>query len=119
MSTTAQIHQQDLERLKSLRYMDDDFMTVCLADNYEGVELILRIVLGREDITIKSVRTQELLKNLQGRSAILDVHAVDKTNKEFDVEIQRSDAGAGANNSVKAHGTVNCKPCVFFHTFLS
>ena len=74
--------------------MDDDFMTVCLADNFEGVELILRIVLGREDIKIKSVRTQESMKNLQGRSAILDVHAVDSANKEFDVEIQRSDAGA-------------------------
>lgn len=58
-SIEAQTHQQDLERLKLLRYMDDDFMTVCLADNYEGVELILQIVLGRRDITIKSVRTQE------------------------------------------------------------
>ena len=93
LSTTAQMHQQDLERLKALRYIDDDFMTVCLADNYEGVELILRIVLGRKDIIIKSVRTQEPLKNLHGRSAILDVHAVDSTKKEFDVEIQRSDAG--------------------------
>ncbi len=74
------------ERLKSLRYMDDDFLTVCLADNYEGVELILRIILGRKDITIKSVRTQDPLKNLQGRSAILDVHAVDSTKKEFDVD---------------------------------
>ncbi len=99
MSTTEQVHQQDLERLKSLRYMDDDFMTVCLADNFEGVELILRVVLGREDITIQSVRTQEPLKNLQGRSAILDVHAVDSTKREFDVEIQRSDAGAGAKRA--------------------
>ena len=96
MNTTDQIHQEDLERLKSFRYMDDDFMTVCLADNYEGVELILRIVLEREDIKIKSVRTQEPMKNLQGRSAVLDVHAVDSTNKEFNVEIQRKDAGAGA-----------------------
>ena len=63
--------------------MDDDFMTVCLADNFEGVELILRIVLGREDIKIKSVRTQELMKNLQGRSAVLDVHAIDSTDKEL------------------------------------
>ncbi len=47
LNTTEQTHQQDLERLKSLRYMDDDFMSVCLADNFEGVELILRIVLGR------------------------------------------------------------------------
>ena len=99
MSTAAQTRQQDLERLKLLRYIDDDFMTFCLADNYEGVELILRIVLGRDDIIIKSVRTQELLKNLQGRSAVLDVHAVDSTKKEFDVEIQRSDAGAGAKRA--------------------
>ena len=99
MSTTAQTHQQDLERLKSLRYIDDDFMTVCLADNYEGIELVLRIILGREDITIKTVRTQELLKNLQGRSAILDVHAIDSNRKEYDVEIQRSDAGAGAKRA--------------------
>ena len=83
LSTKEQIHQQDLERLKSLRYMDDDFMTVCLADNYEGVELILQIVLGRKDIIIQSVHTQELLKNLQGRSAILDVHAVDSEKKSL------------------------------------
>ena len=99
LSATAQTHKQDLERLKSLRYIDDDFMTVCLADNYEGIELVLRIILGREDITIKTVRTQELLKNLQGRSAILDVHAIDSAKKEFDVEIQRSDAGAGAKRA--------------------
>ena len=99
MGTTEQTHQQDLERLKSLRYMDDDFMTVCLADNFEGVELILRIVLGQKNITVKSVRTQEPMKNLQGRSAILDVHAVDSTKKEFDVEIQRKDAGAGAKRA--------------------
>ncbi len=99
MNTTEQTHQQDLERLKSLRYMDDGFMSVCLADNFEGVELILRIVLGREDIKVKSVRTQEPLKNLQGRSAVLDVHAIDSTDKEFDVEIQRKDAGAGAKRA--------------------
>lgn len=32
-------------------------------------------------------------------SAILDVHAVDSEKKEFDVEIQRSDAGAGAKRA--------------------
>ncbi len=95
MSTIEQTRRQDIDRLKALRYMDDDFMTVCLADNFEGVELILRIILGQKDIKIKSVRTQEAMKNLQGRSAVLDVHAVDSTNKEFDVEIQRADKGAG------------------------
>lgn len=99
MNITEQIHQQDLQRVNLLRYMDDDFMTVCLADNFEGVELILRIILGKSDIKVKSVRTQEQMKNLQGRSAVLDVHAIDSTDKEFDVEIQRSDAGAGAKRA--------------------
>ncbi len=99
MNTKEHTHRQDLQRLKLLRYMDDEFMSVCLADNFEGVELILRIVLGRKDIKIKSVRTQELMKNLQGRSVVLDVHAVDSTDKEFNVEIQRSDAGAGAKRA--------------------
>ena len=63
MDIKEQEHQQDLEKIRSFRYMDDDFMTVCLADNFEGVELILRIVLGRKDIKIKSVRTQETMKN--------------------------------------------------------
>ena len=48
--------------------MDDDFMTACLADNIEAVELIVQIVLGQKDIKIQSVRIQEVLKNLQGRS---------------------------------------------------
>ena len=43
-------------------------MTACLADNIEAVELIVQIVLGQKDIKIQSVRIQEVLKNLQGRS---------------------------------------------------
>ena len=99
LSDTEQSHKKDLERLKLFRYIDDDFMTACLADNVEGVELILRILLKREDIKIKSLHIQEPMKNLRGRSAVLDVHAVDSTKKEYDVEIQRSDAGAGAKRA--------------------
>ena len=48
----SQTHEQDLERIKSLRYLDDDFMTVCLADNYEGVERGLdgKFILRTEDM---------------------------------------------------------------------
>ena len=99
MDIKEQEHQQDLEKIKLFRYMDDDFMTVCLEDNYEGVELILQIILQRSDIKVTSIRTQEVMKNLKGRSAILDVRAVDSTTKEYDIEIQRKDAGAGAKRA--------------------
>ena len=38
LGTAEQIHQRDLERLQAFRYMDDDFMTTCLEDNYEREE---------------------------------------------------------------------------------
>ena len=79
--------------------MNDTFMTVCLEDNFEDMELILQIILGIKDIKIKSVRTQEPLKNLWGRSSILDAHAVDSTDKEFDIEIQKADSGSGAKRA--------------------
>lgn len=46
-------------------------MAVCLAGNFEGLEPIVQIGLERKDRKIKSARTQEVLKNLLGRSAIL------------------------------------------------
>ena len=41
-----------------------------------------------------SVKTQTLLKNLQGRDIWLDIHARSDSGEEFDVEIQRDDRGA-------------------------
>ena len=99
MKSKEELYQEDLKRIQALRYMDDDFFTVCLADNIEGVQLILRIVLQNDNITVTSVKTQEHLKNLRGRSAVLDVHAVDSDGKQYDCEIQRSDAGAGAKRA--------------------
>ena len=92
-------NNKDLERLQALRYIDDDFMTVCLEDNFEAVELILRIILNQDDIIIKSIKTQDPLKNLQGRSAVLDVHASDSTGRKFDIEIQRANKGAGSKRA--------------------
>lgn len=39
------------------------------------------------------------MKNLKGRSAVLDVRAIDSTAKEYNVEIQRMDRGAGAKRA--------------------
>lgn len=44
-------------------------------------------------------RRFDIWMNLQGRSVVLDVHAIDSTDREFDVEIQRANAGAGAKRA--------------------
>ena len=91
--------QQDLQRLRGLRLMDDDFMSKCFENNIECTELVLHIVLGRDDLKVEKVETQHLIKNLQGRSIILDSYATEHTGKRYNIEIQRADRGAGAKRA--------------------
>lgn len=60
--------QQDLQRLRGFRLMDDDFK-------------------------VEKIETQHLIKNLQGRSIILDIYATDHVGKQYNIEIQRADRG--------------------------
>ena len=82
-----------LEIIHNFRLMDDTFMTKVFEDK-ECAELLLRIVLGRDDLTVVRVVSQLELKNLQGRSARLDIYAVDSKGKQYDIEVQRNDEGA-------------------------
>lgn len=95
MTEEQRLHEEDLQRIRGFRLFDDDFMNACFDDYIEGTELVLKIIMGRDNIHVVSVKTQKLLKNLLGRDVWLDIHAVDDSGKEFDVEIQRSDRGAG------------------------
>ena len=83
-----QLHQEDLQRLRGFRLIDDDFMNACFDDNIEGTELILRIILNKPDLSVKSVKTRKVMKNLLGRDIWLDISATDSNNVEHDIEIQ-------------------------------
>jgi hypothetical protein len=82
------------EQVKKMRLLDDDFMTKVFEENLECTEFMLRIVLEIPDLIVKSAITQYGIKNLQGRSVRLDVHAVDGKGKIYDIEVERSDKGA-------------------------
>lgn len=99
MEIKQQFREEDLQRLRGFRLLDDDFMTKCFEDNIECTELVVHIVLGRDDIKVERVETQHLMKNLQGRSIILDIYATDNTGKKINIEIQRADRGAGAKRA--------------------
>ncbi len=92
-------HQKDLERIKRLRLMDDEMMKFCFDGNIPAVEFTLRIILVHPDLIVKSVVSEEEVSNLYGRSVRFDVHAVDSTGREYDIEIQRADKGAGAKRA--------------------
>ena len=42
--------KEDLQVLKGLRLLDDDFMTVVFEQNIEATELLLKIILRKEGI---------------------------------------------------------------------
>ena len=87
-------HQEDLQRLRGLRLIDDDFMNACFDGYTDGAQLLLRIILNKPDIRVKSVKTQRRVKNLLGRDICLDIDADDDSGKKYNVEVQRADKGA-------------------------
>ena len=98
MTVTEQLdqqHQEDLQRLKGFRLLDDDFLTKCFEGDPKYIQLVLRIVLEMPDLVAVDVRTQVFVENLLNRSVRLDILATDSTGRKINVEIQRSDKGAG------------------------
>ena len=83
-----------LAEIERFRLMDDDFMSKCLENAPECIELILRIILGKKDLKVVKSQTEYPIKNLQGRGVRFDVFARDSKGREYDIEIQRADHGA-------------------------
>ena len=82
------------EYRRSLRLIDDDFMTLFFNNFNEGAQLLLDIILDRKDIKVKSVHTQEIMKSLTGRDVWLDILATDEEGNKYNIEIQRAAPGA-------------------------
>ncbi len=98
LTVTEQIdqkHQEDLQRLRGFRLLDDDFLTKCFEGDTASIELVLQIVLEKPDLKVLDVRTQVFVENLLDRSVRLDILATDSTGAKLNVEVQRSDKGAG------------------------
>ena len=91
--------KQDITRIKhyaliqKMRLIDDELMEACFAGHKECVELLIRVILGRDDLVVKSAHVQKTLKGI-GRSVRLDIYAVDGKGRRYNIEFQRLDSGA-------------------------
>ena len=83
-----------LEILRNFRLLDDTFFSECFDGNNECTELILRIILDMTDLKVLRTNTQRSVKNLMLHEARLDAYAEDSRGNAYDIEVQRSDAGA-------------------------
>ncbi len=107
--TKEEKRQNNLERIKNFRLLDDDFMTACFQDNIEGTELVVQIIMDNMDLRVTDVKTQHTMKNIHGRSARLDVYATDHLGKKYNIEIQRADKGAGAKRARFNSALIDCR----------
>ena len=91
--------ENDLQKIKELRLMDDDFFSEALDEKTEAVEYILNTILERDDIKVKSTKAQVEYKSATKRSIKLDIQAEDVHGRLMDIEIQRSDRGSGVRRA--------------------
>ncbi len=85
-----------LEIVANMTLMDDEFLKVVFEDNIKDTQLVLGIILERDDLTVLSVKGQSELQGLlpTGRSIKLDILAVDSQGKHYNIEVQRKRSGA-------------------------
>ncbi len=106
LTVTEQQYQEDLQRLRGLRPIDDDFMRCLFKDNIPLAEFVLRIITDKPDLIITDCETQKDMKRLAGaRSICLDAYGTDSDGKKYDLEVQRQDKGADPHRA-RYHSSV-------------
>ena len=83
--------KEKLEILRDATLEDDVFFSSCLEGSNECASLMLRIILGRDDLSVTRTETQRWMHNI---SVKLDVHAVDAMGNLYNIEIQKDERGA-------------------------
>ena len=73
--------------------MDNAFMNLVLENDIPCVEEILRVIINKPDLKVKTAKTQKMLQGFK-RSICLDVYAEDSKGVLYNIEIQNSNEGA-------------------------
>ena len=106
LMATERKRQEDLQRLRDLRPIDDDFMRCLFKDNIPLAEFVLRIITDKQDLIITDCETQKDMKRLAGAHSIcLDAYGTDADGKRYDLEIQRQEKGADPHRA-RYHSSV-------------
>ena len=93
--------RETLEAIRKLNLLDDNLMTLVFDRNIEAAELLLDVILQRNDLKVLEVIAQREYKNPMpgGRSITIDIYAKDGDDKIYDIEVQRASAGADVHRA--------------------
>ena len=86
---------EEIKRIvMGFRPIDDDFMNIIFSENTPLVEYVLQVILDKSDLVIEESKTQVKTNHFGSRNVTFDVLAKDNTGKKYNIEVQRSSAGA-------------------------
>lgn len=92
------------EQIRRLTLMDNAFMNIALEGNIPCVEEMLRVILSKDDLIVKSVQTQKMYQGFL-RSVCLDIYAEDSKGTLYNVELQQVSEGADPRRA-RFHGAM-------------
>ena len=87
----------DIERIiDGFTLFDDELMSRVFDENIKAAEYLLRTILNRDDIRVKSTKGEYVIKSSEvgGKGVRLDIKAEEINGKAFDVEVQKDSEGA-------------------------
>ncbi|MBQ7154091.1 MAG: hypothetical protein IJR85_00855 [Synergistaceae bacterium] len=91
----AKTTPEQIRAFQRATLMDDEFMTVFFKDNIPAVQFVLRILMGKPDLIVKTVKVQVKHEaHRKSRMVIFDVYAVDSEGRHYDIEFQNRSSGA-------------------------
>ena len=91
--------KEKMEIIRDITLEDDIFFSKCLDGSNECASLMLRIILGRDDLEVTRTETQKWMQSVLSHSVRLDVYATDRDGNLYDIEIQKEDDGAPARRA--------------------
>ena len=91
---TEETRQFYAAAIQDMCLMDDIFFCRFFDGNIDCTQYVLRIIMDKPDLIVKSAKSQFNVENIRGRGIRLDVLAVDSAGKLYNIEVQRKDDGA-------------------------
>ena len=76
--------------VEKLRPIDDIFYSK-LVEKEGFCEELLQIILNKKDLNLVRVSPQKSLRNIEGKSVVLDVMCEDSENTYYNIEVQKTD----------------------------
>lgn len=93
LGVSKEVYEERMAQIQSLTLMDNKLLVKVFEDE-ACVEELLRVIMDKPGIQVMECHTEVYIHNLYGRSVRLDISARDSDDKLYDVEVQKSNAGA-------------------------